>query len=119
MDWRNTRTSMYLYAGFVDDIEAYFTAADLFLNPVQSGGGIKTKMVEAIAYGATVIATETGATGINREVCGQKLITVPDNDWTGFAKAVIAQRDQQAVTPAGYYDYYYWKNLARRIAAIL
>ncbi len=108
-----------LYAGFVDDIEAYFTAADLFLNPVQSGGGIKTKMVEAIAYGATVIATETGATGINREVCGQKLITVPDNDWTGFAKAVIAQRDQEAVTPAGYYDYYYWKNLARRIAAIL
>ena len=35
----------------------------------------------------------------------QKLITVPDNDWTGFAKAVIAQRDQQAVTPVGYYDY--------------
>src|SRR5687767_8429839 len=36
-----------LYAGFVNDIDAYFKGADLFLNPVQSGGGIKTKMVEA------------------------------------------------------------------------
>lgn len=105
-----------LYAGFVDDIESYFTAADIFLNPVQSGGGIKTKMVEAIAYGATVIATETGATGIKREVCGGKLKTVADNDWTAFAKAVIAQREQQLVTPGAYYDYYYWKKLARRIA---
>lgn len=105
-----------IYAGFVDDIESYFTAADLFLNPVQSGGGIKTKMVEAIAYGATVIATDTGATGIKREVCGDKLKTVPDNDWSAFAKAVIAQRNQRAVTPESYYDYYYWKNLARRIA---
>ncbi len=107
------------YAGFVEDIEAYFTAADLFLNPVQSGGGIKTKMVEAIAYGATVIATETGATGIKREVCGEKLKTVADNDWTAFAKAVIDQRDQQSPTPDGYYEYYYWKKLARRIAASL
>ena len=105
-----------VYAGFVGDIESYFTAADLFLNPVQSGGGIKTKMVEAIAYGATVIATETGATGINREVCGEKLKTVADNDWSAFAKAVIAQREQQAITPESYYDYYYWKKLARRIA---
>ncbi len=105
-----------VYAGFVDDIESYFTAADLFLNPVQSGGGIKTKMVEAIAYGTTVIATDTGATGIKRDVCGEKLKTVADNDWTAFAKAVIAQREQQAVTPDSYYDYYYWKNLARRIA---
>jgi polysaccharide biosynthesis protein PslH len=108
-----------IYAGFVENIETYFTAADLFLNPVQSGGGIKTKMVEAIAYGATVIATETGATGIKREVCGEKLKTVADNDWTAFAKAVIDQRDQQAPTPAGYYEYYYWKRLARRIASSL
>jgi len=104
------------YAGFVEDIAAYFTAADLFLNPVQSGGGIKTKMVEAIAYGATVIATETGATGINREVCGEKLKTVPDHDWAAFANAVADQHASTTGTPDAYYDYYYWKKLVRRIA---
>ncbi len=34
-----------IYAGFVDDIEMYFKAADLFLNPVQTGGGIKTSQL--------------------------------------------------------------------------
>ncbi|HEY1872204.1 MAG TPA: glycosyltransferase family 4 protein, partial [Chitinophagaceae bacterium] len=57
-----------IYAGFVEDVEMYFKAADLFLNPVQSGGGIKTKMVEAIAFGTTVITTETGAAGIHRDI---------------------------------------------------
>ena len=74
-----------IYTGFVRDIETYYKAASILLNPVQSGGGIKTKMVEAIAYGATVIATETGATGIEKRVCGNKLVIVPDNDWKGFA----------------------------------
>jgi glycosyltransferase involved in cell wall biosynthesis len=113
------RDKNMVYAGFVDDIESYFTAADIFLNPVQSGGGIKTKMVEAIAYGATVIATVTGATGINKDVCGDKLLTVPDDDWNAFAKAVTAQGEKLADTPAGYYNYYYWKNVARRLAARL
>ena len=108
-----------MYAGFVDDIETYFKAADIFLNPVQSGGGIKTKMVKAIAFGSTVIATETGATGIKKEVCGNKLVTVPDNDWSGFAKAIIDNRDNQSPTPAAYYDYYDWGKVARRIASVL
>ncbi len=113
------RDKNIIYAGFVDDIESYFTAADIFLNPVQSGGGIKTKMVEAIAYGATVVATESGATGIQEEACGNKLHILPDNDWLAFAKSVIDQRGVHAETPGSYYDYYYWKNVASRIAAVL
>ena len=76
-------------------------------------------MVEAIAYVVAVIATETAATGILRQVCGEKLKTVPDNDWAAFAKAVTDQRESSSVTPDSYYEYYYWKNLARRIASRL
>lgn len=114
---RQHRDQHIIYAGFVDNIESYFKASDLFLNPVQSGGGIKTKMVEAIAYGATVVATETGATGIRKEVCGEKLLTVPDNDWDAFAQSVIDHRNTVSVTPAAYYAYYYRKEVAKRIAA--
>ncbi|MBK7560875.1 MAG: glycosyltransferase family 4 protein [Chitinophagaceae bacterium] len=78
-----------IYTGFTEDITTYLEATDIFLNPVQSGGGIKTKMVEAIGYGATVISTKTGAAGIERKVCGQKLVSVPDNDWEVFAKKII------------------------------
>jgi len=100
-----------IYAGFVDSIEAYLKATDIFLNPVQSGGGVKTKMVEAIAYGATVVATETGATGISKDVCGDKLAIVADNDWEGFAKAVIEKNAISTTTPQQYYSYYSWENV--------
>lgn len=108
-----------IYAGFVNDIEVYFKAADIFLNPVQSGGGIKTKMVEAIAYGNIVIATETGATGINKEACGDKLVTVADNDWNSFAKAITDNKNNIAITPSAYYEYYYWENIVKKIASAI
>ena len=107
-----------IFAGFVPDIEMYFKAADIFLNPVQSGGGIKTKMVESIAYGTTVIATETGATGINRSICGEKLYVVPDNDWNKFAEWVAKSAAHQSVTPSSYYDEYYWGNIIKRLLTL-
>jgi glycosyltransferase involved in cell wall biosynthesis len=107
-----------IFAGFVPDIETYFKAADIFLNPVQSGGGIKTKMVEAIAYGTTVIATETGATGINREICGDKLTVVKDNDWKIFADMVIEHAGRISATPGSYYKEYFWGNIIKKITAL-
>jgi glycosyltransferase involved in cell wall biosynthesis len=104
-----------VYAGFVDDIEMYFKGANLFLNPVQTGGGIKTKMVESIAFGTTVIATKTAATGIHSEICGEKLLVVPDNDWAGFANAIIENADKSEITPASYYEYYYWGSIVKKI----
>ena len=85
------------------------------MNPVQSGGGIKTKMVEAIAFGTTVITTETGAVGIHRDICGKKLVVVPDNSWNDFAQAIVANAGNSDVTPGSYYDYYYWGNIVKKI----
>lgn len=103
-----------IYAGFVDDITIYFKAADIMLNPVQSGGGVKTKMVEAIAFGATVIATETGAAGIDRSVCGNKLTIVEDNDWESFVNHIMHTETKEA-TPSGFYALYNWDNIIKKI----
>ena len=103
------------YAGFVDDIDLYFKAADLFLNPVQSGGGVKTKMIESIALGTTVISTMSGAAGIDKTVCGDKLITIDDNDWSNFVKAIVENSDAASPTPDSYYESYYWGNIIRNI----
>ena len=106
-----------IYAGFITDIDTYTKAADIFLNPVQTGGGIKTKMVEAIAYGATVVSTESGAIGILKEVCGDKLITVADNDWIKFTRAIILNADKTTITPKEYYDYYFWGSSIKKAVA--
>jgi polysaccharide biosynthesis protein PslH len=113
------RDKNIIYAGFVDDIETYFKAADIFLNPVQTGGGIKTKMVEALAYGNTVIATATGAAGILRSVCGNKLVVVNDNDWITFAKAIMENKTATEQIPAAFYENYYWGNIAKSVAEVL
>jgi glycosyltransferase involved in cell wall biosynthesis len=108
-----------IYAGFVDDIDLYFKAADIFLNPVQTGGGIKTKMVEAIGLGTTVVATQSGAAGIHKETCGDKLIVVEDNDWAAFTEAVIRHADKTIATPVSYYQTYYWGNIAKKAIVML
>ena len=108
-----------IYAGFVENVETYFKGADIFLNPVQSGGGVKTKMVEAIAFGTTVVATATGAQGIDRSVCGDKLIVTAGNDWNEFAGSIISKAGKMTITPAGYYEYYYWGNVLKNMIAFL
>lgn len=108
-----------IYAGFVDDIETYFKAANLFLNPVLRGGGIKTKIVEAIGFGTTVISTQAGATGIEKDSCGEKLIVVSDNDWNNFVSAVLQNADHIFMTPAVYYEHYYWENVVKKVKHLI
>ena len=103
------------YAGFVENIETYFKAADVFLNPVMSGGGVKTKIVEAIAYGTTVVSTTTGATGVDPAICGQKLRITGDEDWEGFSEAVKDVAGTRMVTPKSYYEHYAWDAIMRRL----
>ncbi|MBL7729377.1 MAG: glycosyltransferase family 4 protein, partial [Dinghuibacter sp.] len=71
----------WVYAGCVPDIAPYYTGSDLLLNPVLTGGGIKTKLVEAIAHQLPVISTETGAAGMPRELCGALLTVCADGNW--------------------------------------
>lgn len=103
-----------IFAGFVEDIASYYKSADIFLNPVLSGGGVKTKMVEAIAYGATVVSTETGAMGIDRKICAEKLVIAVDTDWTGFKNLVIAETNKALPTPDRFYQQYYWPLLIEK-----
>jgi len=100
-----------IYAGFTSEIDSYCKASDILLNPVLSGGGIKTKMVEAIGYGTTVISTTTGAIGIYKNACGEKLVIVPDNDWDSFANEIVNNSSKEITTPAAYYQLYNWQNI--------
>ncbi|HSB93128.1 MAG TPA: glycosyltransferase, partial [Flavitalea sp.] len=108
-----------IYAGFVEDISVYFKAADIFLNPIISGGGVKTKAIEALANNCTVISTEIGALGLNRAVTGDKLQVVADNDWLAFSKLVIKAVGHHTNIPDAFFDYYYWGNIAKRVVNVL
>jgi glycosyltransferase involved in cell wall biosynthesis len=79
----------YIYAGFVPDISPYFMGADLLINPVNSGGGIKVKIIEALSYGLPVVSTVSGAKGIDETVTGSQLTLVADNDIPEFCRQIV------------------------------
>lgn len=108
-------TNNIIYAGFVDDISTVYRGADLFLNPVLSGGGVKTKVLEAIAAGTTVVSTTSGAAGIEKSASGEKLVVVPDNDWKQFAEAVIVASKQTTSTPVEFYENYHWEKIITKL----
>jgi O-antigen biosynthesis protein len=50
--------------GFVDDIEPIMARAAVFLCPIQSGSGVRVKLLEAFARGIPVVSTRVGAEGL-------------------------------------------------------
>jgi glycosyltransferase involved in cell wall biosynthesis len=50
--------------GEVEDLTEAYSHADLVLNPLTIGTGLKIKMIEALGYGKPVISTSIGAEGL-------------------------------------------------------
>jgi glycosyltransferase involved in cell wall biosynthesis len=103
------------YAGFVEDIDMYFKACDIFLNPLLDGGGIKTKLVEALGFGKQAISTSNGAIGVDANCTNGRLTIVNDGDWQAFAKAVIeAMKVKVSNDNHSFYEVFSWKHIAEK-----
>lgn len=107
------------YLGFLPDLHDFLLAQDAMLNPVLQGGGIKTKAVEALAYGKPVVSTMSGAAGLTREACGSALYVLPDGDWQSFAAAAKEATVRKQSAPASFYREYFWGNVAQNIVQTL
>jgi len=76
--------------GFVDDLTPLFRDCRLFVAPLPEGGGIKIKILEAMARGAPVVTTPVGAEGI-ASAADDTLIISPCDD--SFADAWLDAAD--------------------------
>jgi polysaccharide biosynthesis protein PslH len=108
-----------IYCGFVEDITTYFKGCDLFLNPVFGGGGIKTKLVDALSFGTTCISSIDGAKGLVQRAAGEKLHLVADKDGKVLAAKILElavnKELLQQPTPASYFEYYNWESIAKKV----
>jgi glycosyltransferase involved in cell wall biosynthesis len=97
------------YYGFVEDIDEYIQAADVMINPVTSGGGVKTKVLKAIALNTMVASSRSGAVGIETGVCGSQLIEIDDHNIQEFCNVLIRiQATRKSITPGIFYKTYHW-----------
>ncbi len=112
----NFKHEHYIYAGFVDNIEDYFLAADIFINPVTSGGGIKVKMMDALAFNLPVVSTHHSAQGVDLLQTGNKLKIVEDGDWASFCNKIIETWDEKFDLPQEFYSTYQWSKVIKPVA---
>lgn len=75
--------------GFVEDLNHFFDSNGILLSPIQSGSGVRVKLIEAMNKGLPIISTSKGAEGIPLE--GQLIIEDNPNDFA--QKAVKLYRD--------------------------
>lgn len=100
-----------IYLGFVDDIGLYIDAADIMINPILSGGGVKTKAIDTLARNQRVLSTRNGADGIDASVCANNLVIVEDHNWPAFADAIVNWADRPKQIPQAFYDTYSWPGI--------
>ena len=108
-----------IIAGFVDDIDIYFASADVFLNPILEGGGIKTKLVEALGFNSNAVSTTNGAIGVDPSICNGKLSIVPDKDWETFARKVVESAGNKNEIGREYFRHFYWGYSTKKAAAFV
>ena len=107
-----------VFAGFVDDISVYLRGADIFLNPITEGGGIKTKLVEALGHNMNAVSTTHGAIGIEEAICNGKL-QITDDMVNGFAEKVALLAHYNKNTPPAFFDHFYWDSIAQKAARFM
>jgi len=74
-----------IITGYVDDIKPWVDKAEVFIVPLFSGGGIRIKILEALAMGKVIITTSIGSEGIEVEN-GKHVIIADDKD--SFAQGI-------------------------------
>ena len=72
--------------GFVDDIDQMYAQVGVVLCPMWHGGGIRSKVLEAMGYAKAVVTTTIGAEGI--DAVNNKDMMIQDTP-EGYAQAVM------------------------------
>jgi glycosyltransferase involved in cell wall biosynthesis len=114
--------SPYINAGFVKNIEQYIKAVQVLINPIQKGGGVKTKSIEAIAVGTPVVTTINGAIGIDASTTGDMLHVARQDNWIDFAEKIYeisTQGENHFQTPSSFYEHYNWNQIIARSISLL
>lgn len=106
------RTNIHLpnvhYIGRVtdDELNSYYLECDIFVAPIVAGGGMKTKVAEAMMYGMPIIGTTEAFCGYEIDI--EEIGFCSDNisDYKGFIEELDKNRNKITVMSQRSRDYY-------------
>jgi len=76
--------------GFAPRLADVFAAARIFVAPLRYGAGIKTKVLQSMAFGVPVIASSIAAEGIGARADKELLLADRPEDWVGHVARLSA-----------------------------
>jgi len=79
--------------GFVEDLADYYCACNVFVCPLQTGTGIKYKLLEAMACGCAVVTTTVGAEGLRVQDGRELLVADTAADFAAAVTRLLGDRD--------------------------
>lgn len=104
--------------GFVDDLAAYLRASRVYACPLRLGSGMRTRVVEALACGTTMVATPMAVRGLGDPEDGAAWVLA--DSAIEFADAVVSQIErsddslgERAATFA--HERFAWTSVATRL----
>lgn len=119
---RSPGSGRVLVTGTVPDIRPYLRRATLAVVPVPYGAGIQTKVLEAMACAAPVVASPQAVSALST-TDGQEAIVA--GDAAGFAQAIVrlldapAERRRLAQAGRAYVEQHHaWASCAARLEAV-
>jgi glycosyltransferase involved in cell wall biosynthesis len=115
-----TNQDAVIMTGEINDIENYFEAADVFINPVQYGCGIQTKIVDALSWHLNVVCFSHMLNGIDPDLCLGKLFKAEENNFKDFAEKIFdAAYGPHEKTPDAFFNEYSFAPQTEKLAARL
>jgi glycosyltransferase involved in cell wall biosynthesis len=92
--WGPPAPAGVLMHGPQTDLAAFYARADVCINPVRHGSGLKIKTIEALAHGKALVSTSHGSRGLEAHAGAAYLVA---NDPGDFAQAVLNLVQQPAL----------------------
>jgi polysaccharide biosynthesis protein PslH len=80
--------------GFVDDVRPYMERAQVYLCPMRDGGGTRLKILDALAIGVPIVATQMALEGIDVAADTDVLVANEPGD---FVNQIVRLVDDQAL----------------------
>ena len=109
--------------GRVDDVEPYVTSASVVVAPVRAGGGMRLKVLQAMAAARPVVTTTRGAAGVWNPASAPTLLVADDAAGiAGHVSSLLESAHARNALGARAHDavvnHHRWDQFAERLHAI-
>jgi polysaccharide biosynthesis protein PslH len=116
---RTTTDPHIIFAGFVNHIETYFSAADVFINPVENVHGIQTKIMDALSFDLNVVCFQEPLSALPGYLVNNKVFPAKTGDYKDFVSQILQSLSVNFATPERFFSEFSWQNIVKNFAAFL